>query len=132
MDYAEFLTAYKQAYGDWSNGGPADVTRLRALVPQLVEADRSRAEFQLGQWEAELSPQANDRMRRASEAMARAGDPEGELEARIERALTGIREITAIAEESSNPAEQRAILSLNESLAMLAESLEIEARGDGQ
>lgn len=126
MDYAEFLTAYKQAYGDWSNGGPADITRLRAKVAQLAEADRSKAEFQLAQWESELSPQANDRMQRATEAMARAGDPEGDLEARIERALTGIREITAIAEESSDPDEQHAILSLNESLAMLAESLEAD------
>ncbi|MFC0624948.1 hypothetical protein [Kribbella deserti] len=128
MEYAEFLAAYKQAYGDWSNGGTADLARLRALVPQLVEADRVKAEFQLGQWESELSPEAGDRMQRATEAMARAGDPDGTAAQRIERALTGIREITAIAEESSDPNEQHAILSLNESLAMLAESLEIEAR----
>jgi hypothetical protein len=128
MRYDEFLQLYKAAYEDWSLGrvdAGAEIGRLRRLVPQIDEVDRrSFAEHLLSEWTAESSPQARDRMARASAALARAGAEGGPDEERIERAREGRREIAAIAAETDDPNEKNAILAMNESLTMLIESFD--------
>jgi hypothetical protein len=131
MRYDDFLARYRAAHESWTLGridsaGAADqIERLRALVPQIEEPDRHAfAEFQLAQWTAELSPQAQDRMVRAAAVFARAGADGGSDAERVERARRGRTEISAIAAETDDEGERTAILAMNESLTLLIESFE--------
>jgi hypothetical protein len=128
MKYDEFFAQFTAAHDAWYIGqadAETEIARLRALIPDIEEPEKhSFAEFALADWEREKSPEARDRMTRASNALARACAGGGSDAERIERARRGRHEIAAIAAESGDAAEQDAILAMNETLTMLIESLD--------
>ncbi|MEU8224813.1 hypothetical protein [Kribbella sp. NPDC048915] len=81
----------------------------------------------------ETSPQAEDRVARATAALNRATADvtagAGTTAERRARAEAGIVEISGIADETADVAERYAIVALNESLAKLIDTLE---RGESQ
>lgn len=131
MDYDEFFARYKRAHELWSfgrldvDGAVAELERLRAIVPSIEPSDRRRtAAYLLDQWANETSPQAEDRMTRATAVLTRAGAEGGNVAERKARAEAGIAEITSIADETTDVGERYAILGLNEALAKLITALE--------
>ncbi|TWD81743.1 hypothetical protein FB561_2865 [Kribbella amoyensis] len=130
MRYEEFLSRYKDAYGAWElgTGDPRTaLTALAELVPQIDDPDRQQtAIFLLGEWEAELSPETQERMSRASAVVADAQGASGSTEERIEQAEAAMRQVTAIAQETTDESEQYTLLALNEPLALLVDSWRAE------
>ena len=131
MDYDEFFAQYKGAHELWTfgrldaDGALAELDRLRAIAQSITPEDKCEtAQYLLSQWANELSPQADERMSRATAVLTRAGADNGAPAERKARAEAGIAEITGIADETSDIGEQYAILGLNESLAKIVEALE--------
>lgn len=102
--------------------------KLREMAATIEDpADRHAAELLLASLEDALGntrPELSEAMARAVRVHARARDEEGTAAERIDRARAGIAEIGRIA-AAAEPAEQGAILDLNESLQLLVEALEI-------
>jgi hypothetical protein len=136
VQYDEFLAQYKQAHFDWSFGriNTAEVaSRIAALRAELagLEPDkRVDAEYALNSFAAEISPESQARMARAVDAVNAAGADDGTIAERIARAEAGIAAVTAIAEESPDRSERHAILSLNETLVTLIETLRLDSSAD--
>jgi hypothetical protein len=131
MDYDEFFAQYKGAHELWTfgrlevDGALAELDRLRAIAQSIEPADkRETAQYLLTQWANEMSPQADERMSRATAILTRAGADDGTPAERKARAEAGIAEITSIADETRDIGEQYAILGLNETLAKLIDALE--------
>lgn len=131
MDYDEFFGQYKSAHDLWTfgrldlDGALAELERLRGLARSIEpEARRETADYLLAQWSNETSPQADERMARATAVLGRASADDGTTEQRRARAAAGIAEITGIADETTDVAERYAILGLNETLAQLIDALE--------
>lgn len=130
MDYDEFFVQYKDAYDLWTfgrldlDGALAELQRLRETARSIEPADkREAAEYLLAQWANQTSPQAEERMARATAVLERASADDGTIDQRRARAEAGIVEITGIADETTDVAERYAILGLNESLAKLIDAL---------
>jgi hypothetical protein len=130
VQYDEFLVQYKQAHYDWSFGridtfeAASRIAHLRSEVPSIEPPDkRADAEYQLREFDAEISPESQERMARAIEAIGVASSGEGTVDERIARAEHGIVTVTSIANESDDAAERFAILFMNETLGTLIESL---------
>ncbi|GAA3090320.1 hypothetical protein JOF29_007827 [Kribbella aluminosa] len=133
MHYDEFFAQYKSAYELWTfgrldvDGALAALERLRPIARAVEPADkRATAEYLLAQWANETSPQAGERMARATAALARAGADGGSTAERRTRAEARIAEITGIANETTDVAERYAVLGLNETLAKLVDTLDRE------
>jgi hypothetical protein len=131
MEYDEFFAQYKSAHDEWTfgkldaAGATAVLVRLRELVPSIEPlAKQQLADYLVRQWANETSLQADDRMARATAALARASADEGTLADRKARAEAGIAEITGIANETEDVAERYAILGLNETLATVIDTAE--------
>lgn len=130
MDYDEFFARYRSAHRAWTfgtlerNDAATELERLRAIVPSIEPSDRRQtAEYLVEQWATELSPQAEDRMARATAVLSAGGD-DGTVAERKARAEAGIAEITSIADETTDIAQRYAILGMNETLAKLIDALE--------
>lgn len=137
MDYDAFFGRYKSAHEAWTfgkldlEGAAAELQRLRAIVPSIEPpAKRQFADYLLKQWTNEISPQAENRMARATAVLSRAGADGGTVAERRARAESGIAEITGIANEATDVAERYAILGLNETLATLIDALERQGSPD--
>jgi hypothetical protein len=93
-------------------------------VPSLEPPEqRPNAEQLLRVWEAEISPEAADRMERAVTALSQAERDGGTVMERIARAEAGIAEIGRIAAEAEDARERSAIRGMSETLAKLADAL---------
>ncbi len=130
MTYDDFVARYKEAHRAWILGrldraAAVDaLARLRAVVPSLEPPDqRPNAAELLRVWEAEISPEAADRMARAVTALSRAERDGGTVTERIARAEAGIAEIGRIAAEAEDARERSAIRGMSETLAKLADAL---------
>jgi hypothetical protein len=124
LQYKEFFEQYKQAHFDWTFGriktavAAGEIARLRTLVAALDQPeDRVEALDQLADFEAEISPEAQNRMARPMDAIRQAMDDSGTADERIARAEHGIAAVTRIAYESQDRSEQHQILEMNEMLA---------------
>lgn len=133
MHYDEFFAQYKSAYELWTfgrldlDGALAELEQLRPIADAVEPADqRATAEFLLAQWANEISPEAEERMARATAVLTRAGADGGTTAERKARAEAGIAAITAIANETTDVAERYAVLGLNETLAKLVDTLDRE------
>jgi len=131
MRFDEFLAQYKQAHHDWTFGrikadaAAAEIARLRAAVPSIDPPEKRRtAESSLSRFESEISPEAQERMARAIEAISAAMADSGSVSERVARAEDGMAAVTSIAREAANSGEEHAILSLNESLLTLIDRLQ--------
>lgn len=134
MQFSEFFVQYKKAHSDWnfgrmtSSAAAAEIARLRSMVSSIEPVEKQRtAEFNLGRFESEISPEAKQRMARALKAVSAASAQDGTPEERLSRAEDGIAAVTAIARDAANSSEQHAILSLNESLLMVIDILRNES-----
>ena len=131
MRYGDFLARYRRAYDAWSVGdldgvgATEEIGRLRELVASIEEPDRHAfADAQLDQWTRQLAPGSQDRLVRATSALARATSPATEVSAEmLGRARRGVAEIAAIADETSDDSERSAILAMAEPLATLIAAL---------
>jgi len=131
MDYDQFDTEYGKLVDVARSLSPAnlavEVERLRTLA-RTVEppSDQEAAQLLMTSLDRALSitvPEPSDAMRAAAAIHTRARTTDGTLEERIAHLNAGIDEIARIA-TTADPSEQGVILDLNESLSMLAESLE--------
>jgi hypothetical protein len=132
MTYEEFQAEYQRVF-DTIEDQPAaqfapDLARLRAMAAGIESpTDRRTAENQIATIEDILDydnePPLSPAMAEAIRAHARASADGGTNEERIARAEAGMAEIGRIADAAA-PAEQAAILEMNESLYMLIMALE--------
>lgn len=132
MDYHQFEVAYGRVMEAAGAGAPAaalagEVVRLRALADSLPEpTDRRDAAALVDSLEDVLSYDAeplSPAMTEAVRVLALAGAADGTPSERQARARAGMDEIARISAGADRP-EQAAILELNESLALLIDSLE--------
>lgn len=132
MSYEQFKAEYQRVF-DSIESQPAahfapDVARLKVTAAAIESpADRRTAQNQIATIEDVLAydnePPLSPAMANAIRAHARASAAGGTNEERIARAEAGMAEIGRIA-DAAEPAEQAAILEMNESLYMLITSFE--------
>lgn len=130
MRFGEFLIKHKRVHRDWTLGlikadaAAAEIACLRAEVPAIEPSEkRKTADFLLSRFESQLSPDAQDRMASAVNAISAAAVVDGSVRERIARAERGMTALTLIARRATNSSEEHAILSMNDTLMTLIDSL---------
>jgi hypothetical protein len=132
MDYDEFDAEYGRLLDSARSldraALSAEVSRLQLLV-ETVEppSDQSEARLLLATLQDAVGrdlPPLSEGMTQAVQVHTRARTAEGPADQRIRQLRAGIAEIARIA-ESADAAERGAIQDLNESLALLVDSLEL-------
>ena len=137
MDYKTFDAEYGRVLETARSMDPAmlaaEVERLRALAGAVQPlSDQEEANRNIASLDRILAmdpPPISEAMAAAVRVHRRARNAQGSRDERIAHLRAGIDEIGHIA-DNADPGEQGQILNLNESLAMLMESLEIGASTD--